>query len=213
MQLGVMTNGQGCHVASQLRREAVAALPKGVGGAVICIGQLRRFAREHEREAEGCSATEERNGSRLNIKRANNDAENTSANTPNRPVPIPRVDDSESIAEALSVLTEREMRVVLSGSIALQSVGKYSPLEGYLRRVNSGKAIETARMFMLVGLARRSSRSTRASADPAPAVEPTSSGSKRKGAVIVVLKDTSAVIESIERRRTVKGIQEYTRIR
>ncbi|KAI6031110.1 hypothetical protein BKA83DRAFT_2216957 [Pisolithus microcarpus] len=46
MQLGVTVNGEGCCVAGRLRREAIAALPKEVGGAVMCIGQLRRFARE-----------------------------------------------------------------------------------------------------------------------------------------------------------------------
>ncbi|KAI6010610.1 hypothetical protein PISMIDRAFT_63469, partial [Pisolithus microcarpus 441] len=44
MQLDVTANGEGCRVASRIRREAVAALPKEVGGAVICIGQLGRFA-------------------------------------------------------------------------------------------------------------------------------------------------------------------------
>ncbi|KIK29795.1 hypothetical protein PISMIDRAFT_671749 [Pisolithus microcarpus 441] len=145
MQLGVTANGEGCRLASRIRREAVAALPKEVGGAVIRIGQLRRLAREHEREAEGCGVIEETNGSDLDIEGANGDAEDTSVNTPNQPVPIRRADDSESIAEAvrrrmrwvaqvseywsisqLSVLTEPEMRAVLSGSIGLPSVGQHN---------------------------------------------------------------------------------------
>ncbi|KAI6031113.1 hypothetical protein PISMIDRAFT_671719 [Pisolithus microcarpus 441] len=148
MQLGVTANGEGCRVASRLRREAVVALPKEVGGPVICIGQLRRFAREHEREAGGCGATEETNGGGLDVEGANDDAEDTSVNTPNQPVPIRRVDDSEGIAEVVrrgmlwvmqvseywpisrpSLLTEPEMRAVLSGSIALPFVGQYSPLD------------------------------------------------------------------------------------
>ncbi|KAI5998212.1 uroporphyrin-III C-methyltransferase [Pisolithus albus] len=137
MQVGVTANGEGCRLASRIRREAVAALPKEVGGAVIRIGQLRRLAREHEREAEGRNVTEETNESGLDIEEANGDAEDTSVNTPNQPVPIRRVDDSESIVEAvrrrmrwvaqvseywpisrLSVLTEPEMRAVLKTSFS-----------------------------------------------------------------------------------------------
>ncbi|KAI6135998.1 uroporphyrin-III C-methyltransferase [Pisolithus sp. B1] len=144
MQLGVTANGEGCRLASRIRREAVAALPKEIGGAVMSIGQLRRLAREHERETEGCGATEETNPSDFDIEGASGNAEDTCVNTPNQPVPIRRTDDSESAAEAvrrrmrwvaqvseywpisrLAALTEPEMRTMLSGNIGLPSVGQH----------------------------------------------------------------------------------------
>ena len=52
MQLVVTANGEGCRLAGQIRREAVAALPCEVGGAVVRVGQLRWLAREQEKELE-----------------------------------------------------------------------------------------------------------------------------------------------------------------
>lgn len=143
MQLGVTANGEGCRLVSRIRREAVAALPKELGGAVMRVGRLRRLAREQERKAEGAGAVDEKNDVDLDTEGENGDAEDTSVNTPNQPVPIRRADEPESVAEAvkrrmrwvaqvseywpisrLSALKEPEMRVVLSGSIGLPSVGQ-----------------------------------------------------------------------------------------
>ena len=52
MQLAVTANGEGCRLAGRIRREAVAALPCEVGGAVVRVGQLRWLAREQEKELE-----------------------------------------------------------------------------------------------------------------------------------------------------------------
>ncbi|KAG6333809.1 hypothetical protein ID866_5279 [Astraeus odoratus] len=133
MQLGVTANGEGCRLAARVRREAVAALPREVGGATARIGQLRRLARELELEhiGEGTMDVEEIGGEE-------EDAEDTSIGTPNRPVPMRRIDCTEDAVEAtrrrmrwvaqvseywpisrLSALTEPEMRAVLSGSIGL----------------------------------------------------------------------------------------------
>ncbi|KAH9929786.1 uroporphyrin-III C-methyltransferase [Fomitopsis serialis] len=48
LQVGVTTNGQGCRLASRLRRDIVAALPKEVGGAVANVAQLRIDAELNE---------------------------------------------------------------------------------------------------------------------------------------------------------------------
>ena len=45
LQIGVTTNGQGCRLASRLRREIVAKLPKDVGRAALKIGKLREMAK------------------------------------------------------------------------------------------------------------------------------------------------------------------------
>ncbi|KAI6024573.1 uroporphyrin-III C-methyltransferase [Pisolithus marmoratus] len=144
MQLGVTANGEGCRLASRIQREAVAALPKEVGGAVVRIGKLRRLAREQEQKAERSGAVDEKDDGELDIEGENGDAEDTDVTTPNQPVPIRRADETESRAEAvrrrmrwvaqiseywpirrLSALTELEMRAVLSGNIGLPSVGSY----------------------------------------------------------------------------------------
>ncbi|KAG8883629.1 hypothetical protein FRB98_002879 [Tulasnella sp. 332] len=46
LQLSVTTNGKACRLASRLRREIIAALPKNVGMAVDNIGTMRQMAQE-----------------------------------------------------------------------------------------------------------------------------------------------------------------------
>lgn len=45
LQFGITTNGQGCRLASRLRREIVSTLPKDVGRAALKIGKLREMAK------------------------------------------------------------------------------------------------------------------------------------------------------------------------
>ena len=45
LQIGVTTNGQGCRLATRIRRDVVAALPKEVGSAVTNVGKLRAMAK------------------------------------------------------------------------------------------------------------------------------------------------------------------------
>ncbi|WDK18291.1 uroporphyrin-III c-methyltransferase precorrin-2 dehydrogenase sirohydrochlorin ferrochelatase [Colletotrichum graminicola] len=42
LQIGVTTNGRGCKLASRIRREVAAALPKGLGAACARLGDVRR---------------------------------------------------------------------------------------------------------------------------------------------------------------------------
>ena len=42
LQIGVTTNGQGCKLASRIRREVAASLPKGLGEACARLGSVRR---------------------------------------------------------------------------------------------------------------------------------------------------------------------------
>jgi len=46
LQIGVTTNGQGCRLASRLRRDIVAKLPPQVGVAVSNVGKLRSLAKD-----------------------------------------------------------------------------------------------------------------------------------------------------------------------
>ena len=46
LQIGVTTNGQGCRLASRLRRDLVSKLPPQVGVAVSNVGKLRSLAKD-----------------------------------------------------------------------------------------------------------------------------------------------------------------------
>ncbi|KAL7276168.1 uroporphyrin-III C-methyltransferase [Rhizina undulata] len=58
LQIGVTTSGNGCKMASRIRREIVSTLPKGLGEACTRIGQLRRRLWEED-HGEGLINPEE----------------------------------------------------------------------------------------------------------------------------------------------------------
>ncbi|KAI6154285.1 uroporphyrin-III C-methyltransferase [Pisolithus tinctorius] len=161
MQLGVTANGEGCRLVSRIRREA-CCMPyqRNLEVRSCAVGQLRRLAREQERKAEGSDAVDEKNDVDLDTEGENGDAEDTSVNTPNQPVPIRRADEPESVAEAvrrrmrwvaqvseywpisrLSALTEPEMRA--DGTTIATRIGNpFHPIsskkEGRILLVGSG---------------------------------------------------------------------------
>ncbi|GAA5926466.1 hypothetical protein JCM1841_001729 [Sporobolomyces salmonicolor] len=58
LQLALTTNSSACRLATRLRREIVASLPKSVGAAVLAVSELRKelkeeAAREKEEQEEG----------------------------------------------------------------------------------------------------------------------------------------------------------------
>lgn len=48
LQIGITTNGRGCHLASRIRREVAAALPSELGTACARLGNLRRRIQEED---------------------------------------------------------------------------------------------------------------------------------------------------------------------
>lgn len=56
LQIGVTTNGRGCKLASRIRREIAASLPKDLGGACSRLGDVRRRIQDDDR---GVAATGE----------------------------------------------------------------------------------------------------------------------------------------------------------
>ncbi|KAJ6611511.1 tetrapyrrole methylase [Mycena sp. CBHHK59/15] len=112
LQIGITTNGQGCRLASRLKRDVVGLLPKEVGAAVVKVGAMRSLARPKDYEDELC--------------------EDSGVSTPNRPVP-PRSTtetDAESTSRRmkwvaqvseywplskLAAMTDDDMREVLAG--------------------------------------------------------------------------------------------------
>ncbi|KAF8753673.1 Sirohem biosynthesis protein C-terminal [Rhizoctonia solani] len=55
-QLAVTANGHGCRLASRLKREVVARLPRNVGDAVDNVGRLRLLARSEDEDPEALSS-------------------------------------------------------------------------------------------------------------------------------------------------------------
>lgn len=51
LQIGITTNGRGCHLASRIRREVAATLPSNLGTACARLGEVRRRIQEEDRLA------------------------------------------------------------------------------------------------------------------------------------------------------------------
>lgn len=96
LQIGVTTNGEGCRLAGRIRREIVAGLPKDVGAAVTKIGELRKMTKILAKENEAL---------------ADSEGEDSTANTPNRPVPI-RPSGVATSPESTTEASRRQMRWV-----------------------------------------------------------------------------------------------------
>ncbi|KXN87813.1 putative uroporphyrinogen-III C-methyltransferase [Leucoagaricus sp. SymC.cos] len=94
LQIGVTTNGQGCRIASRLRRDIVAKLSKDVGRAATNLGRLRQMAKD---VAETLETAEEGD---LDIA-SDEINEDSGLSTPNRPVPIRVCGNKETTVEGV----------------------------------------------------------------------------------------------------------------
>ncbi|KAL5494619.1 MET1 [Sanghuangporus weigelae] len=80
LQVGVTTNGQGCRLASRIRREIVAKLPPEVGPAVQKVGELRRLAKSESQSVQPDTVVDA-------VEDAENELnEEITVSSPNRPV-------------------------------------------------------------------------------------------------------------------------------
>lgn len=59
LQIGITTNGRGCHLASRIRREVVAVLPPNLGAGCARLGEVRRRVQEEDHLVLHASASEE----------------------------------------------------------------------------------------------------------------------------------------------------------
>ncbi|TFK18158.1 uroporphyrin-III C-methyltransferase [Coprinopsis marcescibilis] len=129
LQVGVTTNGQGCRLASRLRRDIVAKLPVDVGAAASKVGKLRALAK--------ASADPLRQKDVPELDGFEEIEEDSSLATPNRPVPSRSQSETEvesarrrmkwvaQVSEywplsKLSALTRPEMEDLLDGDIPQQ---------------------------------------------------------------------------------------------
>jgi siroheme synthase (precorrin-2 oxidase/ferrochelatase) len=95
LQLAVVTNGQGCRLSARIRRDLVAALPRGAAAAVKRVGALRALAKDDDNAPEVGVDTDAW-------------ADEDGAPTPNRPV----AQRSPSEAEHALERARRRMRWV-----------------------------------------------------------------------------------------------------
>lgn len=136
LQIGVTTNGQGCRLASRIRRDIVSRLPATAPSAVSTIGQLRSLAKS---KALSCTSEDD-------------SEEDSGITTPNRPVPTRSSTETElesarrrlkwvaQVSEywplsKLASLTPSEMSEVLEGEVP------DSPITESLRNLNLPKSI------------------------------------------------------------------------
>ncbi|KAK7695128.1 hypothetical protein QCA50_002318 [Cerrena zonata] len=121
LQIGITTNGQGCRLATRLRREIISKLPKDVGRAVSKVGKLRELARAD-------SSLESANEASI--------SEDGAEATPNAPVPqrsaqeTPQEDATRRMKwvaqvseywslQRLADMSEQELADVLNGQAGL----------------------------------------------------------------------------------------------
>ncbi|KAI0783155.1 uroporphyrin-III C-methyltransferase [Abortiporus biennis] len=127
LQIGITTNGQGCRLASRLRREVISRLPKDVGGAATKIGRLRHLAKTSaEKAGVMTSLNEDGIESTPNNPVAQRTLEETDAESARRRMrwvaqvseywPIPR----------LATMSEKEMSDILEGGDDLTHTGTQS---------------------------------------------------------------------------------------
>ncbi|CAE6368464.1 unnamed protein product [Rhizoctonia solani] len=110
LQLAVTANGHGCRLASRLKREVVARLPRNVGDAVDNVGRLRVLARSEDEDPEALSSAIALHDSGVQF------ADEDDASPINKPVP--QRSEDETPAERCA----RRMRWVAQ-------LSEYTPLE------------------------------------------------------------------------------------
>ena len=103
LQVAVTTNGQGCRLASRIRRDIIASIPPEAGVAVQKMGKLRDLAKTS-------------NSSASDVEEENELNEESTVLTPNRPVQQ-RGSSTETVADR----TRRRMKWVAQ-------VSEYSPI-------------------------------------------------------------------------------------
>ncbi|KAG8722157.1 hypothetical protein FRC08_006271 [Ceratobasidium sp. 394] len=119
LQLAVTANGHGCRLASRLKRELVARLPRNIGDAVDNVGRLRQLARSEDEDPAALESSIAMRDSGVDIRpRVEAEGEEDDPGPLNRPVQQRTVDIDETPAER----TARRMRWVAQ-------LSEYSPLE------------------------------------------------------------------------------------
>ncbi|KAL7413943.1 tetrapyrrole methylase [Mrakia frigida] len=125
LQIAVSTSGRGCRLATRIKREIVARLPRAVGGAVENVGRMREKARL------GASAAREgeaRRKTRVFLDVGGGAGEEDLSSTPHIPLnsPVRQLDDSyvaaAQLVEEEEEETKRRMRWVAQ-------VSEYWPIE------------------------------------------------------------------------------------
>lgn len=69
LQIGITTNGRGCHLASRIRREVAAALPTGLGAACARLGEMRRRVQQEDRLGAVSQGVDDEEGQDANFNR------------------------------------------------------------------------------------------------------------------------------------------------
>ncbi|KAF8602067.1 hypothetical protein BDV93DRAFT_607714 [Ceratobasidium sp. AG-I] len=121
LQLAITANGQGCRLASRLKRELVARLPRNIGDAVDNVGRLRMLAKSADENPEALESSIAMRDSGIDIRPSADiparEMEDDDIVPLNRPV-AQLMDIDESPAER----TARRMRWVAQ-------ISEYTPLE------------------------------------------------------------------------------------
>ncbi|KAI0082330.1 uroporphyrin-III C-methyltransferase [Panus rudis PR-1116 ss-1] len=123
LQIGITTNGHGCRLASRVRREIVAKLPKDVGRAVRNVGRLRESAKDVAEVGElvGDPLSEDALESTPNIPVPQRGTTETSAECTRRRMKwVAQVSEYWPISR-LATMSDKEMKDILDGRSGVYS--------------------------------------------------------------------------------------------
>ncbi|KAJ3998590.1 uroporphyrin-III C-methyltransferase [Lentinula boryana] len=88
LQIAVTTNGQGCRLASRIKREIVTRLPRNLGQAVGNVGRMRGLAKERDQNSNLAQTSSSTNISMAEeLGEIDPCVDTETASTPNLPVP------------------------------------------------------------------------------------------------------------------------------
>ncbi|KAJ3985221.1 uroporphyrin-III C-methyltransferase [Lentinula detonsa] len=131
LQIAVTTNGQGCRLASRIKREIVTRLPRNLGQAVGNVGRMRAIAKERDQNpnlaqtssSTNISVTEE-------LGEIDPCVDTETASTPNLPVPQrPSRTHSSTKADSLDIGNESVAERTRRRMKWVAQISEYWPFE------------------------------------------------------------------------------------
>ncbi|KAJ3799376.1 uroporphyrin-III C-methyltransferase [Lentinula aff. detonsa] len=131
LQIAVTTNGQGCRLASRIKREIVTRLPRNLGQAVGNVGRMRALAKERDQNPNLAQTSSSSNVSVAEeLGEIDPCVDTETASTPNLPVPQrPSRTHSSTKADSLDIGNESVAERTRRRMKWVAQISEYWPFE------------------------------------------------------------------------------------
>ncbi|KAJ3750669.1 uroporphyrin-III C-methyltransferase [Lentinula detonsa] len=131
LQIAVTTNGQGCRLASRIKREIVTRLPRNLGQAVGNVGRMRAIAKERDQNPNLAQTSSSTNISVAEeLGEIDPCVDTETASTPNLPVPQrPSRTHSSTKADSLDIGNESVAERTRRRMKWVAQISEYWPFE------------------------------------------------------------------------------------